>query len=205
MTDAKLTRCLKQVALVPEDGASEKPFLPPSYSTTQLNIPPAPPSASSVPTTVDATQLDDAVAKAVTSYCSSSEFTSQLRHTVREEVEKQQPEQPADDKTVPEPEPAPKPSTGADHPLGCVAIYCNKCDCAINGPHYHCDECDDGDYDLCEACTSKGVHCYDGSHWLSHREIVAGKFVVREPSPKPSNHRICNCCLGRGLPVPQPQ
>ena len=70
---------------------------------------------------------------------------------------------------------------------------------------WHCDECDDGDYDLCEACTSKGVHCYDGSHWLSHREIVAGKFVVREPSPKPSNHRICNCCLGRGLPVPQSQ
>ena len=60
-----------QGALVPGDGASEKPFLPPSYSATQLNLhSPAPSPAASVPTTattVDATQLDDAVAKAVTS------------------------------------------------------------------------------------------------------------------------------------------
>ena len=113
-------------------------------------------------------------------------------------MEKQQPEQP-DGKTVPELELELKPFAEADHPLGWVAIYCIKSDCAIHGPHYHCDECDDGDYDLCEACTAKGVHCYDGSRWLSHRDIVASKFV-RDSSSKSANHRICNC-LGRGSPV----
>ena len=68
--------------------------MPPSYSTADVTIIPSSSSVRSTSklSTVDPAQLDSAVAKAVNSYCSSTEFTSQLRDTVREEVEKHPPE-----------------------------------------------------------------------------------------------------------------
>jgi next-to-BRCA1 protein 1 len=171
-----------------------------------VNVIPAGGSPSAfVSTVVDPAQIDDAVAKAVNSYCSSNEFTTQLRDTVREEVtkevEKKQPEQ----DLIKSRESSPLETKLAVDKLmtslanACAyAIYCNACSNTIRGKHYHCDECDRGDYDLCESCTARGVHCYERAHSLTKRDMHNGKPVVQEVnSSKAANMgRYCNCCVG---------
>jgi next-to-BRCA1 protein 1 len=43
--------------------------------------------------------------------------------------------------------------------------------------HYHCNVCDDGDYDLCETCVTAGVHCPGESHWLIKRFVKNGQVI----------------------------
>ncbi|KAL1599674.1 hypothetical protein SLS60_007477 [Paraconiothyrium brasiliense] len=48
-------------------------------------------------------------------------------------------------------------------------FFCDNCDGTI--PHskvyYHCNICDDGDFDLCQDCFNKGLQCYGDGHRLS--------------------------------------
>ncbi|KAF8539819.1 hypothetical protein BDD12DRAFT_76259 [Trichophaea hybrida] len=207
----KVTSAAHDPPVVPNDAASERvSIFPPSYSTANVHIIPSTSqseAASTSTSAVDPAQLDNVVAKAVSSYCSSTEFTSQLRDTVREEVVKHQPDQ-ADLISLTKGTEAPAETTSAVEDLmtslqntnihAAFAIYCNSCNSTIHGVHYHCEECDRGDYDLCEACTTKGVHCYDRTHWLTKRDIIGGKPVVQEINVKgATNSRICNCCVGR--------
>jgi next-to-BRCA1 protein 1 len=204
---------------VAQNNAPVEPVsaLPPSYSTAYLNVIPnvipassSSASISSATATVDPAQIDDAVAKAVNSYCSSVEFTSQLRDTVREEVskevEKKRPEQndlinlsKSTESSPLEIQPPTDDLLSSLANTSAYAIYCNACSSAIRGLHYHCDECDRGDYDLCEACTAKGAHCYDRAHWLTKRDILDGKPVVQETGSKAANSRYCNSCVGRKI------
>lgn len=55
-------------------------------------------------------------------------------------------------------------------------IYCNHCDAGINSEHYHCDSCDNGDYDLCHPCVDRGTMCR-GGHWMIKRDVVNGEIV----------------------------
>jgi len=58
------------------------------------------------------------------------------------------------------------------------AIYCNACDDAISDAHhFHCGECDNGDFDLCQKCVDKGVHCETEDHWLIKRIVSDGKVI----------------------------
>jgi next-to-BRCA1 protein 1 len=162
-------------------------------------------------------ELDEAVAKAVTSYCTSTTFTTALRNTVREEVEKHVPEPAASvpdlialQKSTAE-LPAPVPSAdllahqseGARFPF---AIYCNNCSASIWDAHYHCSTCDGGDFDLCTACTNKEVHCDNLKHSLNKREFKDGRIVGTETFIRRSS-RICNGCacgmFSSGCPVGQ--
>jgi len=43
--------------------------------------------------------------------------------------------------------------------------------------HYHCNVCDDGDYDLCDHCVNAGVHCPGESHWLIKRFVKNGQVI----------------------------
>jgi len=176
----------------------------------------------SAPPVVDPAQLDVVVAKAVFSYCASTDFTNQLRDTVREEVakveqvenveqvEKQQPEtadlinlskssesletKPNVEETIQ--------SLHQTHVNCNFAIYCNSCNCVINGLHYHCEVCDRGDYDLCEKCVNSSAHCYEDGHLLTKRDIVGGRPIVQERNSKgASKTRICNSCVGRKIPL----
>lgn len=57
------------------------------------------------------------------------------------------------------------------------AICCNNCEMTTPGVHYHCATCEDGDFDLCEACIDKGITCHDKSHWLIKRTTEDGQIV----------------------------
>lgn len=72
-------------------------------------------------------------------------------------------------KAVPEPQPMPV--------VPAFSVYCNECNDPIPNAHYHCDKCDDGDYDLCESCVDAGRVC-DGGHWMVKRTVKDGKFIT---------------------------
>ncbi|KAF2436598.1 hypothetical protein EJ08DRAFT_153147 [Tothia fuscella] len=57
------------------------------------------------------------------------------------------------------------------------SVFCNNCDNAMDNAHYHCNVCDDGDYDLCESCVNKGVHCPGDNHWLIKRFVKNGHVI----------------------------
>lgn len=206
---------LQDSAASNNEGSSEQVTLPPSYSTVHVNQHPAP-TPSPKPST-DTVQIDDVVAKAVTTYCKGSEFTAQLRETIREEVEKQVPDTSA---SMPElislpqssyvspVQPVESVSTPVQALLSSVqntsitsyVLYCNACQKSIHGIHWHCDQCESGDYDLCSACVDKSVHCNDANHCLKKREIFNGKIISDSVELKMAQCRVCNCCL-KGVTV----
>lgn len=183
----------------------------PSYSSVQVNQVPSPSSAPAQSTE----SIDEAVARAVNSHFNSAQFTEKLQETVRTEVEKQ---------TPPPPSPAPVPTVNPDVPAtgtlsvlpdpasffqnaSGFAIYCNNCSNNIKGVHYHCQQCDSGDFDLCKKCTDQGVHCNDQRHWLMYRELLDDGRVtwngegvyaktkdVEKPEEKDVLMRLCNSC-----------
>lgn len=56
-------------------------------------------------------------------------------------------------------------------------ICCNICNDAIPNSHYHCSKCDDGDFDICEACYSQEIRCEGDDHWLVKRYVKDGKVT----------------------------
>ena len=70
-------------------------------------------------------------------------------------------------------------------------ICCNNCNVAIPNAHYHCSKCDDGDYDLCEACYDTQVRCNGDDHWLVKRYVKDGKVTsssTETVTPKKSSN-----------------
>ena len=95
--------------------------------------------------------------------------------------------------------------------------------------HFHCNICENSDYDLCESCVEDGQHCPGQGHWLIKRNIVNGNFVssttekvspkakeeiereipgafttkdeknVEKPETASNFQRACNSCIGRTL------
>ncbi|KAK7423136.1 hypothetical protein QQX98_001212 [Neonectria punicea] len=72
------------------------------------------------------------------------------------------------------PDLAPPPTCPAS---AAFAICCNNCEKTIPDVHYHCSTCDDGDFDLCQACVEQGVTCHGKDHWLIKRTTVDGRLV----------------------------
>ncbi|KAI0402551.1 hypothetical protein F4802DRAFT_608645 [Xylaria palmicola] len=78
-------------------------------------------------------------------------------------------------------------------------VCCNSCDRAVPEAHFHCSICDEGDFDLCQACVNNGISCYGDDHWLIRRTVVDGDIkcstthvapksnrpTVAKPTPKP--------------------
>ena len=111
-----------------------------------------------------------------------------------------------------------------DFPTGAFAIDCNNCGKSIPNPHYHCNICDDGDYDLCQACVDAAIHCGGEGHWLIKRFVNNGNVInstTETIAPKKSDvevnkepeatfsfgvandeyttsERTCNCCVNGG-------
>lgn len=172
-------------------------------------------------------ELDKAVASAVSTFLDGEEYLQKLRETVREEVEKL-------DRSVSE---APVPASftapliessqeSSDMEIkvnsrcSTYAIYCNVCEMNIYDVHYHCGVCDSGDYDLCQACVDRGIHCNDSTHWLIKRMlsatgsiVVSTTFIKQKAKQKESEKEVpeltatslrltCNSCIaGKFLTV----
>ena len=61
-----------------------------------------------------------------------------------------------------------------------IAYFCPGCDeCGglARDINYHCNVCDEGDFDLCSTCVSQGVHCFVPQHRLVKRVFRNGRFV----------------------------
>lgn len=78
---------------------------------------------------------------------------------------------------IKETQPAPV-YTKAASPATCSwSVFCNACDRPMADEHYHCNICDDGDYDLCSVCVKDGAHCPGEGHWLIKRFVSNGQVI----------------------------
>ena len=58
-------------------------------------------------------------------------------------------------------------------------IYCEECGTRDMNVSYHCNQCEQGDFDLCEVCFGQGIVCLDPSHRLMKRiQTEQGTFKV---------------------------
>ncbi|KAJ2899520.1 hypothetical protein MKZ38_003014 [Zalerion maritima] len=84
--------------------------------------------------------------------------------------------------------PSQAPAPAIDRPT--FAVCCNKCDATIPEAHYHCQTCDDGDFDLCQKCVDAGETCRGDDHWLIKRFVRGGQIIkshTERISPKPKS------------------
>ncbi|KAI5290143.1 hypothetical protein KEM54_002346 [Ascosphaera aggregata] len=56
-------------------------------------------------------------------------------------------------------------------------VDCNKCGNRTSECHFHCDECEDGDFDLCPFCVESGIGCHDDNHVMTKRCMKDGVMV----------------------------
>lgn len=82
----------------------------------------------------------------------------------------------------PAPAPAPAPIPAQESSLiitpAPFAVCCNNCEKTVADVHYHCQTCDDGDFDLCQTCVDQAASCYDENHWLIKRTMIDGQLVA---------------------------
>ncbi|RKF64339.1 putative zz type zinc finger domain-containing protein [Erysiphe neolycopersici] len=99
--------------------------------------------------------------------------------------------------------------------LYALTVFCNSCSSSISGEHYHCSNCDGGDFDLCQKCVENGTLCYSEDHWLIKRFIkdgepvnsitqtITSRSLFQSKQTKELNQnvenlvttRTCNCCI----------
>jgi hypothetical protein len=58
------------------------------------------------------------------------------------------------------------------------SVYCNNCDTNMLNEHYHCNICDEGDFDVCATCKNQGIHCRNENHWLIKRFLDSRGYVI---------------------------
>ena len=61
--------------------------------------------------------------------------------------------------------------------LTSFTVQCNNCSDTIPDGHFHCDICENNDFDLCVKCVNDGVHCDVADHYLIKRSVVNGKLT----------------------------
>ena len=112
-------------------------------------------------------------------------------------------------------------------PSAAFTVCCNSCELTIPDAHWHCSICHNGDYDLCQDCINRGIHCGVEGHFLIKRLIEGGKVVtsttetvpfkigdakpmetlnLSEPESELESEliqtRTCNCCVSGKLARP---
>lgn len=69
---------------------------------------------------------------------------------------------------------------------------CNICRIGDMKRHYHCDACGEANYDICQECFTRGLHCLDPSHFILESFTGSDECVPGETyysSVKPSGER----------------
>lgn len=78
--------------------------------------------------------------------------------------------------------------------LTSFTVQCNSCSDTIPDAHFHCDICENNDFDLCVKCVDKGVHCDVADHYLIKRSMVNGKLTnsttYKVPMKMPKEEKV---------------
>ena len=60
-------------------------------------------------------------------------------------------------------------------------VSCNHCRKRnIQPPFFHCNVCELGDFEICQACYDGGAHCYDKDHFLVELKKIGSWTVPRK-------------------------
>jgi hypothetical protein len=78
------------------------------------------------------------------------------------------------------------------YPLSTERYYCSNCTDTIfnSDEHYHCSICDDGDFDLCQVCVDRGIHCHDNEHLMVKRLVENGEPIETAERIGPKSSRL---------------
>ena len=63
-------------------------------------------------------------------------------------------------------------ATATDSPT----VYCDECGDLTTENHFHCNVCEEGDFDICPGCYARGIRCYGSGH-LVHRIFRNRRFI----------------------------
>lgn len=61
-----------------------------------------------------------------------------------------------------------------------IRVWCDECGSLCSHNHFNCIWCDEGNFDLCHDCVTRGVHCKGLTHTLRRRSIKNGKIVEED-------------------------
>ena len=62
---------------------------------------------------------------------------------------------------------------------GCYWLVCDNClEEAIQPPFFHCNTCENGDFDICQKCYDGGKHYFDNDHMLVELEGTEIQAIV---------------------------
>ncbi|KAJ5041118.1 uncharacterized protein L3040_005672 [Drepanopeziza brunnea f. sp. 'multigermtubi'] len=84
----------------------------------------------------------------------------------------------------------PVPVSEVPETVSVFSVYCNNCQATTSDVHYHCSTCDDGDFDLCQACVDSGVSCSGDEHWLIKRFVKNGQVINSTTEKVPSKSKL---------------
>lgn len=188
--------------------------LVPSENTIVNSIAPASEAPVPEPSVFDENLVNDAIDR----YVNGVRFQQVLNEKVEDVVKKHStPSTPSVAESMaatiiappPAPKTEPKPARCPMMPrFMTFALYCNQCNGDIHGEHSHCEQCDLGDFDLCNACVEKGAHCKDEGHWMIKRVFKNGEITSSSTtsysSPAPRTEKkegpqlTCNNCHAAG-------
>ncbi len=156
------------------------------------------------------TEISNAVAKGLT----SPSYINAIRTVVRDEVANMKSTQiqslMQDQILTKKTEHVPPKGSSSWYHCGVSCNLCNK-DIPDCESHFHCAQCEDGDFDICADCILvRGSHCNSPEHFLIKRGLRHGQIVSSETtsfsksfadyqSSSNSTMRVgeflCNCCL----------
>ena len=58
-----------------------------------------------------------------------------------------------------------------------LSVYCDECGADFVDPHFHCNVCEQANFDLCQNCVEQGMHCHVPQHKLLKRVFKDGSFI----------------------------
>lgn len=59
-------------------------------------------------------------------------------------------------------------------------IRCDYCRAVIlQPPFFHCNVCNNGDFDICQKCYGSGKHCLDNDHMVVELEKTGDQMIVQ--------------------------
>ena len=59
-------------------------------------------------------------------------------------------------------------------------VFCDVCKFGAKGQFFHCNTCLSADFDLCQKCFDRGLHCHERDHFLVEMTSKQGWLIVSD-------------------------